>query len=534
MIRQTVRTAGILLAAILPAWVPAKPNIIIITTDDQGYQDLTIQGSKEIPTPFTDSIGKNGVRATDGYVTAPLCGPSRAALITGRYQARFGTEGNPNRKGPPLEEKRLPALLQQAGYKTGHIGKWHLGTDPEYLPTSVGYDEFFGIPGWGGFFLPPTRETIEAGGDSWMRSGNDGRDNPRPSGTFTNSYNNIYRGTERVTVTEYLTDAFSREAVDFVERHKSGPFFLHLSYNAPHTPVEAPQKYTDRFLWLEGGSADRRTYAAMVSAVDDGVGRVLRKLREENLLDNTLIFFFSDNGGAAYSDDPEDVARAVIVGSRQEEDYRERFGDSPLRWGRAFEQRIGANGSKNTPLRSGKGTLFEGGVRVPFLVQWPARVPAGQTLTTPISSLDIFPTALAAAEIPVPQDLKLDGRNLLPALEARDGNRVESKPLFWRYGQQAAVRSGDLKYVRFPSGEERLYDLVADPEENLNLASARPDDLKRLKALWEDWNATLPPPPAPPVAAGGAERRSADGAQPPQGQPAARRRTQPASTGGGS
>jgi len=468
---------------------PRPPaNIILITTDDQGYHDLTIQGSRDIPTPHLDSIGLNGVRFTDGYVTAPLCGPSRAAFITGQYQQRVGIEGNPGGRGPNLEAPRLSQLLQEAGYTTGIIGKWHLGTDHDYLPNQTGFDYFWGTPTWGHYFLPPSVEELEAGGDSWMRSFHDGRDSV-PRGFLAGSYNNLYRNGQRVVSLEYMTTTISDEAVNFIDRSNGQPFFLHVSYNAPHTPLQAPQRYLDRFLHIP--DEGRRTYAAMVSAVDDGVGRIFRKLKEEEIYDNTLVFFFADNGGANYSHEPENLAALTIVGSNNEQSFVERFGESLLRWGRHSEQRIGANHSDNGPLRFGKGNLFEGGIRVPFLVKWPAVIPPGQVIDHPVISLDLFPTALAAAGIEKPNDLNLDGVNLVPYLTGeRDGRPHQT--LYWRFRNSHAVRDGDWKLLVTPSNLQLLFNLADDIGEVNDLSNSHPDIVAELSAKFEAWNDTLP------------------------------------------
>lgn len=506
-------------SSIAASSLAAPTNIVLITVDDLGYKDLSSFGSTDIPTPFIDSIAESGVKFTSAYVTAPLCGPSRAGFITGQYQQKVGVDSNPNEKGPDLSAPRLSQVLQGGGYKTAIIGKWHLGTDKEYLPNQTGFDYFWGTPTWGHYFLPPTVEEIAAGGDSWMRSRRDSYD---PTATFTqglgnqqrsttaqgsgssraradflaNSYNNLWRNGDRITSLEYMTDEISREAVEFIDRSKEGPFFIHVSYNAPHTPLQATQRYLDRFLHIPE-TEGRRLYAAMVSAVDDGVGRVLHKLDKEGLRENTLIVFFSDNGGANYSDEPEERSRFYIEGTRTEKEYSEKFGKSHLRWGRAAEQRIGANGAQNGPLRYGKGTLHEGGIRVPFLLSWPSRIPAGKVVEYPISALDLFPTAVAAAELQLPENVPFDGKDLTPFLT---GN-VEGIPhqtLFWRYQQAGAVRDGDWKLIRIGEEKTHLYNLAENLGESDNLAERFPEKLEELNNKWVAWNSTLPPPPAPP------------------------------------
>jgi arylsulfatase A-like enzyme len=325
------------------------PNLIVILTDDQGYGDVGFNGCKDIPTPNLDSIARNGVRFSSGYVSYAVCSPSRAGLLTGRYQQRFGHERNPRfqpdnpTSGLPLTETTLADALGGVGYRSGIIGKWHLGAHADFHPLKRGFDEFFGHLGGGHCYFPEEltiKDTLGAKSEE-------------------DSYRLwIMRNHQPVRTTKYLTDEFSDEAVRFIERHKGGPFFLFLSYNAPHGPLQAPEKYLARFPNLK--NERRRTYAAMVSAVDDGVGLVLAKLRTLGLEENTLVFFLSDNGG------PES-----------------------------------ANASNNGPLRGEKGSPWEGGIRIPFAVQWPGHLPRGLVYDKPVISLDIFATIAALANAPI-------------------------------------------------------------------------------------------------------------------------------------
>ncbi|NBS91392.1 sulfatase, partial [bacterium] len=251
----------------------SKPNIIIIVADDLGYADLGIHGCKDIHTPHIDSIAKNGVRCTSGYVSGPYCSPTRAGLLTGRYQQRFGHEFNPGPAGNnspsfglSLDETTLPQLLKNAGYKTGMVGKWHLGSTEKFNPINRGFDEYFGFLG---------------GANSYT----DGK----------TIVSNIVRGTKTVEEKEYLTDAFAREAVAYVDKQKKDPFFLYLAFNAVHTPLQASPKHDIDIDKIP--NPNRRTYASMLFAMDDAIGKLLLKLDKENLTENTLIFFISDNGG---------------------------------------------------------------------------------------------------------------------------------------------------------------------------------------------------------------------------------------------
>ncbi|MFN0123333.1 MAG: sulfatase-like hydrolase/transferase [Blastocatellia bacterium] len=403
-----------------------KPNIVLIVADDLGYADLGVQGSADIVTPHIDSIAKNGVRFTHGYVTAPVCNATRAALLTGRYQQRFGIEllpgPNPVNYGLPLTERMLPERLKTLGYATSLVGKWHLGNQTQFQPPQRGFDEFFG-------FLGALHSYTV-----WNQPGNP-----------------ILRGATAVNENTYLTEAFTREAVDFIERKRDQPFFLYLAYNAAHSPMQAPADALARFSHIPAGN--RRTLAAMMSVMDDGVGRVLAKLREHKLEENTLVVFHSDNGG-----DPGD------------------------------------NASVNTPFNGQKFQLFEGGIRVPFMMQWKGYLPAGVVNETVVMAPDVFPTALAAAQGRGFTDATLDGVNLIPYLLG-----VETAPpheaLYWRYGQpQYAMRAGNWKLL-FMGNTLRLYNLAADPGEQNNLAEANADKLNELRALYARWNAQLPPAP---------------------------------------
>ncbi len=420
---------------------PARPNLIVIMTDDQGYADVGFNGCKDIPTPNIDAIAANGVRFTSGYVVYPVCSPSRAGFITGRYPQRFGYERNPrfqpeNRvSGLALTETTIADALGKAGYHSGLIGKWHLGAHPDLHPIKRGFNEFFGHLGGGARYFPEEMTLKQAAGA--MDEGD--------------SYRlQILRNHEPVRTTNYLTDEFSDEAVRFVTRNKAQPFFLFLSYNAPHTPIQASEKYLSRFPNIK--NPNRRTYAAMVSAVDDGVGRVLATLKQLNLDTNTLVFFLSDNGG------PEQ-----------------------------------ANASNNGVLRGGKSDAWEGGIRVPFAVQWPGRLPKGTVYDQPVLSLDIFATIAALAGATTDPARPLDGVNLMPYLTGTDMGTPHEAVYLRKFDQGAfAVRSGQFKLV-VPSRDApaQLFDLDADISEARNLAAANPEKLKQLEKLRADWNSQL-------------------------------------------
>ena len=405
-----------------------RPNIIVIISDDMGYADIGCHGCKDIATPHIDSIAANGVRFTNGYVSCPVCSPTRAGLSTGRYQQRFGHEYNTGpppgglreNVGLPLSEVTIANVMKSAGYVTGAVGKWHLGMLPHFHPLKRGYDEFFG-------FLH--------GGHSYVDSG---------LGTF----NPILRGTEPVNEKEYLTDAFSREAVAFVQQHHERPFFLYLAYNAVHTPLQGPQRYERRFEHIT--DSRRRVYAGMLTAMDDGIGKLLAKLKERDIEKDTLLFFVNDNGGPT------------------------------------------ANGSDNGPLRATKGTMYEGGIRVPFMIQWPARLEGGQVYPHPVIALDIFPTAAAAAGADLPKDRKIDGVDLLPHITGTTRG-APHETLCWRAGANHAVRKGHWKLVTM-GGQTGLYDLAADVSETEDLSQTKPEVFDELKQAFQRWDAQMVPP----------------------------------------
>lgn len=438
-------SAGIGLAA--PALHAATPNLVVIMADDLGYADVGFNGSRDIPTPHIDRLAAEGVRFSSAYVTYPVCGPSRAGFITGRYQQRFGFERNPQYRpedpnmGLPQSEETIATLLGRAGYTSGIIGKWHLGAQKELHPLSRGFDYFFGHLG-GGHQYFQDRLTIK---DSYAAKNE------------AESYRTwILRNHEPVRIDQYLTHAFTDEAVDFVARNHDKPFFLFLSYNAPHTPLQAPDDYIARFAHIE--DPKRRVYAAMVSALDEGVGKVLDKLKELGLEEETLVFFLSDNGGP-----------------------------------------IHANGSSNKPLRGSKSDVWEGGWRVPFVLRWTGELEAGSAYDQPVSSLDILGTMAAITGVPLSDERPLDGVNLMPFLkEGREGRPHEAVYLRKWDQKRYAVRKGDFKLV-IPDPElpTRLFNLKKDISERENIAPANPGKLEELEALRRKWDSELVEPAFP-------------------------------------
>ena len=429
----------------------AKPNVILIFADDLGYGDLSCYGGRRVQTPHIDSIAANGVRFTNGYVTASTCSPSRAGLITGRYQTRFGFEFNTAGAQTTESEQRglepsvptMAEILESGGYYSGAIGKWHLGTAEHFLPTRRGFREFFGFLSGATTFwqADPSRRWKSS---KWNNNGM--------------PYNVLMRGEEplREPETRYLTDAFADEAVEFIQRNKSRPFFLYLPFNAVHIPLEAPQSHLDRITTPPRGNDDTRRYLAMVASLDDAVGRVLEAVRSSGIEKNTLVLFLSDNGA---------------VTSRY-------YGF-------------------NDPLKAGKTFLFEGGVRIPFLMQWPGRVKANVVSDTPVSSLDALPTLMRAVNLEIPEALGLDGQSLLDILDDESAGRpIASRALFWRNGPNRAVRMGRWKLLSI--GEHTLlYDLNADLGETTNVAEQHPDVVEKLKAAYEAWDAEQKTPAWP-------------------------------------
>ncbi len=407
-----------------------KPNIIVIYTDDHGFADLGIRGvEKDVKTPHLDALARSGVIAKNGYSTAPQCVPSRGGLMTGKFQGRFNLDNNGSALDGFNKETTIATRLQNAGYTTAQFGKWHLGPQSEI--TKHGFKHVYSQHGQQKF---PANITLE------------GKD--RPMGDMPSKV--------------YHVDGCAKAAASIIERYKEQPFFLYIAFRAPHTPLDAPQSYKDRF---PGEMPERRRAAlGMLAAVDDGVGLVTSTLKKNGLSEKTLIFFIGDNGA------PLKIHKT----------------DSPLEGDAG-----GWDGSLNTPLNGEKGMLAEGGMHVPFLIAWPGTIPGGQTYEHPVSALDVAATAAAMSDISVkPGDL--DGVNLLPYLKG-EITTPPHEALVWRWMAQSAIREGNWKLLR--GGErEYLYDLATDLEEKHNLASQHPDVATRLRTKLTSWCAELNPP----------------------------------------
>ncbi len=437
---------------------PARPNLIVILTDDLGYADLGAQGhERDVRTPHLDRFAAEGVRFSAGYITAPQCSPSRAGLITGRYQQRIGIDSIPDLP-LPLEAVTIAERLKPAGYTSGQIGKWHL--EPNALCLK-----------WAATHLPnpkpdPAAKRVvipEAQRQRFM---------PAAQGFdeyFTGEMNRYFANFDLAGATvapawrnddRFRVDVQTDAALAFLRRNHAKPFFLYLNYFAPHTPLELPPAYAAQF------PADlplrRRAALAMIAGIDHGVGRILAALKSHGIDENTLVFFTSDNG-------------APIHARR----------DSPL-----DADMGGWDGSLNTPLVGEKGMLAEGGIRVPMLARWPGRIPAGQVYDHPVSSLDFAATANALAGLPL--DPQLDGVDLLPHLTGANVAAPHAA-LYWRFWSQAAIREGRWKLLHKAGEPDRLFDLGTDEPERRDLASAQPERVASLRRKLAAWTETLQP-----------------------------------------
>lgn len=465
---------------------PGSPNILFILVDDLGINDLSTFGGGvaggRVPTPHIDRLASEGVVFEQAYSGTATCAPSRAMLMTGRYPSRTGFEFTPTPDGmgriielfsnndeiglppvkrngelanqqPRFEEQGLPAsevtvaeVLQKAGYRTGHIGKWHLGRSPESRPTAQGFDDSLLMAS--GLYLPVddpnvvnARVPFDAIGEFlWARM--------RYAASFNNSDWFEPKG--------YLTDYWTDEAIRFIETPSSQPFFLYLAHWGVHTPLQATRADYEAVGAIEPHTL--RVYAAMIRALDRSVGRLLETLERRGIADNTLIVFSSDNGGAGY---------------------------------------LGLN-DINSPYRGWKLTLFEGGLRVPLFMRWPERIAAGQQISVPVAHIDVMPTLLAAAAADLPTDRIIDGVSLLEAAEGEGTVMRPDDALYWSSGSYRAVRAGDWKLqVEAARGVKRLYNLADDPTEQTDLSAQLPERVAALESLmaahWADARAPLFP-----------------------------------------
>jgi len=440
----------------------AQPNILLIVVDDLDHSDISAYGGN-IPTPNIDRIAASGVKFARGYATASLCSPSRAGLITGRYQNRFGLEYNvssiqrarEDNLGLPTTEITMADHMASAGYATGMVGKWHLGPNAPFHPTARGFDEFFGFMGGSNMYIDPDDPTaITSGNSERIRA--------------LRVEDPILNGHEEVTVTDYLSDVLTDKAINFIDRHQDEPFFLLLSYSAPHYPLQAKLEDYDRF--PEITDERERIYAGMLANMDDGVGRVLDKLRFNGLLRDTLVAFVSDNGCAWY-----------------------------------------LNVCTDAELRGGKLFLLEGGVRAPYLLLWPDRLPGGTEFSHQVSTMDLLPTFLAAAGQPIPENL--DGVDLLPHITGDPLPDPPHSELFWQIGTNGAVTANNGEKLWVWDGDpdaKWFFDLIADPGEINNLYQPGMEEVQRLAQEGLAWREEMIPAAWPPK---GSEPVTVDGVE---------------------
>lgn len=459
-----------------------RPNIIILMADDLGYYDISHHGNPDIQTKHIDALARQGLDCTRAYATAPSCAPSRAGFLTGRYQQRFGFENQLHERLPrnrlelwwarnllrshPWKIKKLPAvpkerdrirqglppteitlaeLLQKEGYRTGIIGKWHLGSVEHALPHKRGFDEHYGFYASHSLFAPEKSPGIVD-----LRNPADWTDKHIWSGQREGDCA-IVRNGEVVEESGYITQRFAEEAVRFLEENQDHPFFLYVPFSAPHTPFQAPQEYCDQFQHIE--DPVKRVYYAMIAALDDAVGAIHQKVEQLSLAENTLIFFLSDNGGAEYT-----------------------------------------KATDNAPLNGGKITAFDGGLRIPMFVQWKGVLPAGGKYDPMVSTLDVFATVCAVTQTGLPGDRVYDGVDLMPFwLERTDGAPHET--LFWKGGDNAVVIQKNWKLLFNEQRKQTmLYDLNQDPFEMKDLTLQLPEKVAELREVHRSWYATMPGP----------------------------------------
>jgi arylsulfatase A-like enzyme len=440
-----------------------RPNILAIVVDDLGYGELGCYGGTQIPTPNIDALAASGVRFTNGYVTAPFCAASRAGLLTGRYQTRFGFEFNPigakNAEpgiGLPVGERTIADSLRDRGYATALVGKWHLGGTAPFHPNRRGFDEFFGFLHEGHFYVPQPWNGVT----TWLRrtalpDGSRGRWLSHDARVVWSTHMNhrepdydadnpLLRCSQPVAESEFLTDAFSREACDFIERHRHQPWFLCLAYNAVHSPLQAKQSSLSKFAHIE--DIHRRIFAALLSDLDENIGRLTRQVADLPKDRSTIIVFVSDNGGPT-------------------------------------KELTSSNGA----LRGGKGELWEGGIRVPFIVAYSGRTVSTHVVDTPVSTLDLYSTIAKIVGLKS-EGLRLDGVDLGPDFSSQElSGTGNPRTLYWRVGKKNAIRKSEWKMIR-DDREWKLYNLRTDPSEQYDVASQNAAKVNELSLLWTAWD----------------------------------------------
>ena len=464
-----------------------KPNIVIIVADDLGKTDISLYGTPPIQTPFIDSIGLKGMTFQEGYITSPICAPSRAGMLTGRYQQRFGFEYQPHdrypknriemfvyknfiatgdwlvadqvdfprfedivKNGMPPSEIMLAEILQRKGYRTGIAGKWHLGSGEHAIPINRGFDYQYG------FYEAYSLYMADTSSKDIVNQRHKDFSDPFIWGKGRSGNCAIRRNDEVIDEKFYLTDRIAEEANQFIDKNKDEPFFLYVPFLAPHTPFQATKAYYDKLDHIK--DRNKRVYNAMIWQLDDAVGSIINHLEEEGLMENTIVFFISDNGGATYT-----------------------------------------KATENAPLKGGKFTNFEGGLNVPFMVRWDGHVTPKSQYDQPVISMDIFSTALALANVNYTDDRSVDGLSLIPVLTDSVKQPMRDV-LCWRSGYNRAIRSGDWKLITDGlSGNHALYNVRTDKKEQHNLYDAQPEIVKQLQLQHATWESEMMDPKWPRV-----------------------------------
>lgn len=429
----------------------AKPNIVLIFVDDMGYGDPGCYGGSLVPTPNIDSLTEPGIRFTQGYSVSPVCGPSRVGLLSGMQPSRIGVYWNPDMGAVkmPKGHQVLPQALKAAGYTTGLVGKWNLnnpGWDP--MPAGDYFDQTYDVMVWEGDYWPNENGAYKGVDDrNYGSSKQSGIWGPAEAGD------------------EYLTDRLTRHACEFIREQKDNPFFLMLAYNAPHSPLQGKREHQEKLLHIESDAL--QLYASMVLAIDDGVGQMLGALNESQITENTMVLFISDNGPATT-----------------------RFKGMPEAWPRG--ELLGSTAG----LRGHKGTYYEGGIRVPFIIQWPSTIPQAITCEQAVTTLDLLPTLCAVAGAKPDQQMYVDGHDITPTFSPENPALAE-RTLLWMSDQAGAVRQGDWKLVYDADDGEQLFNLGKDPAESQDRWQQEPEIARRLKATLGQLQAEVPPPITP-------------------------------------
>lgn len=459
---------------------PTGPNVILIMADDLGKYEVSAYGATDIETPNIDLLASEGVIFEDAYVTAPVCSPSRAAILTGKYQQRYGFETQPmeyypsnfieyragnnqkmlgdwelttpasypsewelGKQGVPLTELNLAEIMRAAGYATGIIGKWHLGTGKEQIPNNRGFDYQYGF--YGAFSLyTPSQKT--AGYQNYIQNDLSAKHQWNMKRHETAA---IRENGKVVKEEDYLTFAIRDRVIDYLNSHQDSSFFLYVPFSAPHVPFQAPQQYFDEFEHIE--DTNRRVYLAMIKALDDAIGDINQAIKNLDLEQNTIIYFISDNGGASYT-----------------------------------------GATDNGPLNGGKLTHFEGGINVPFSMKWKGHIPENTSYQHPVSSMDIFTTTIKNCHIHLTYENELDGIDLVPYVL---GEKTEKphKVLYWRTDHICAIQSNDWKLILSCRDQWlHLFNLKTDKSEKIDLKNTNPEIVKQLQVLFNKWDNTLP------------------------------------------